>query len=255
LNPQLAAILAIHAHPDDVEILCGGTLALLAAAGHRIAIVTMTPGDCGSSERGPEEIASVRRREAARAAAHIAADYRCAEFRDMAIFSDDPARRRVTEILRSIRPLIVLTAPPSDYMSDHEATSRLVRDACFAAPMPNYRTGAGGARPALPEIPHLYFMNSLAGTESEFYIDIRGAFALKRAMLAEHDSQRSWLSKHHGIDDYLDQMERWTRENGTRAGVEFAEGFRQYKGHPYPATPLLQDLLHDYHRLAISPLL
>jgi LmbE family N-acetylglucosaminyl deacetylase len=254
LNPPLATILAIHAHPDDVEILCGGTLALLAAAGHHIAIVTMTPGDCGSAERGPEEIASVRRQEAARAAAHIAADYRCAEFRDMAIFSDDPARRRVTEILRSIRPAIVLTAPAADYMSDHEATSLLVRDACFAAPLPNYRTGAEDARPALAAIPHLYFVNSLAGTESEFYIDIRATFALKRAMLAEHESQRSWLSKHHGIDDYLDQMERWTRESGTRAGVEFAEGFRQYKGHPYPATPLLQDLLRDYHRPATSPL-
>ncbi len=237
-----------------MEILCGGTLALLAAAGHRIAIVTMTPGDCGSAELSPEEIASVRRQEAARSAAHIAADYRCAEFRDMAIFSDDSARRRVTEILRSVRPAIILTAPPVDYMADHEATSLLVRDACFAAPAPNYRTGAKDASPALPAIPHLYFVNPLAGTESEFYIDIQTTFATKRAMLAEHDSQRVWLSKHHGIDDYLDQMERWTRENGKRAGVEFAEGFRQYKGHPYPESPLLQELLRDYHRPAAIPI-
>ena len=52
-------ILAIHAHPDDIEFQCAGTLALLAAAGHSIAMATMTPGDCGSRELGPEEIAAV----------------------------------------------------------------------------------------------------------------------------------------------------------------------------------------------------
>jgi LmbE family N-acetylglucosaminyl deacetylase len=242
----MVTILAAHAHPDDVEILAAGTLALL-AAGHRIVILSMTPGDCGSHEHGPEEIAAIRRQEATRSAARIGAEYRCAEFRDMAVFSDDPSRRRVTEILRSTRPDIVLAASPADYMSDHEAASLLVRDACFAAPMPNYRTGAQDPAPALPAIPHLYFMNPIAGTEAEFYIDIGATFAVKRAMLAEHHSQRSWLSKHHGIDDYLDQMERWTRENGRCAGVEFAEAFRQYRGHAYPESPLLQDLLAKFH--------
>ena len=61
MHPSVQTILAIHAHPDDVEILCGATLALLAGAGHRIAIVTMTPGDCGSHDHGPEEIAAIRR--------------------------------------------------------------------------------------------------------------------------------------------------------------------------------------------------
>jgi LmbE family N-acetylglucosaminyl deacetylase len=100
-------ILAIHAHPDDVEILSGGTLARLGAAGHSIAIVTMTPGDCGSAVHAPEEIAAIRRREAAAAAALIGAQYRWAEFRDLAIFNDDASRRRVTELLREIAPEIV----------------------------------------------------------------------------------------------------------------------------------------------------
>src|SRR5262249_36032265 len=53
---EMLRILAIHAHPDDCEILAGGTLALLAGMGHHITIATMTPGDCGSSTLGPEEI-------------------------------------------------------------------------------------------------------------------------------------------------------------------------------------------------------
>lgn len=242
----METILAIHAHPDDVEILCAGTLALLSAAGRRIVIVTMTPGDCGSHEHGPEEIAAIRRGEAARAAAHIGADYRCAEFRDLAIFNDDSSRRRVTEILRTARPSVIITAPPVDYMCDHEATSRLVLDACFGAPAPNYRTGAESPADALPSIPHLYFVSPLGGGEAEFYIDIGSTFATKRAMLEEHESQRSWLAKHHGMDDYIEQMDRWTRATGQRAGVELAESFRQYRGHPYPESPLLQELLSGY---------
>src|SRR4029077_19401608 len=79
-------ILALHAHPDDVEILAGGTLAQLAAGGHQITIVTMTPGDCGSADPAPDEIAAIRRAEAGRSAARIGAEYRCAEFRDLAVF-------------------------------------------------------------------------------------------------------------------------------------------------------------------------
>src|SRR5579872_4385310 len=97
LQAEKTRILAIHAHPDDVEILAGGTLALLAAAGHAVTIVTMTPGDCGSMEHTSEEISTLRRHEASSAAAIIGAAYECAEFRDLAIFDDDDARRRVTE--------------------------------------------------------------------------------------------------------------------------------------------------------------
>jgi len=243
-------ILAVHAHPDDVEILAGGTLAQLSAAGHRVVIVSMTPGDCGSAEHAPEEIAAIRRREANQAAGHIGAEYRCAEFRDLAIFNDDGSRRRVTEVLRQARPDIVLTAAPVDYMCDHEATSSLVRDACFGVSAPNYATRAPSPAPVLPAIPHLYFMSPLGGVDREnrpvaadFYVDIAATFEIKRAMLAEHASQREWLRRQHGMDDYLLSMERWAREMGHRAGVAFAEGFRHYRGHPYPETALLEELL------------
>jgi LmbE family N-acetylglucosaminyl deacetylase len=245
-------ILAIHAHPDDVEILAAGTLAQLSAAGHRVAIVSMTPGDCGSRDRAAEQTAAIRRKEAAAAAGRIGATYRCAEFRDLAIFNDNASRRRVTEVLREVRPDVVVTASPVDYMCDHEATSALVRDACFGAPAPNYATSAVSPAQALSAVPHLYFMDPIGGVDREnrpviadFYVDIEPQFETKRAMLSEHASQREWLLAQHGIDDYLLAMESWTREAGRRAGVVFAEGFRHYKGHPYPATPLLEDLLGE----------
>jgi LmbE family N-acetylglucosaminyl deacetylase len=242
----MARILAIHAHPDDAEILAGGTLALLADGGHAVTIATFTPGDCGSHELGPTEIADLRRCEARAAAAHIGADYVCLEMRDLAIFNDDGARRRVTEALRQARPHVVLAASPVDYHCDHEAASVLVRDACFGAPAPNYRTGSD----PLDAIPHLYFMDPVGGCDREenlvrpdFVVNVAIVFERKRAMVAEHASQRSWLRKHHGNDEYLLQMEQWTRERGALVGVSHGEGFRQYRGHPYPRTPLLQELL------------
>jgi len=245
-------ILAIHAHPDDSEIQAGRTLHLLASRGHKITIVTMTPGDWGSADLSPEEIASVRRKEAQCAAAMIGAEYFCAEFRDLAVFSDDPSRRRVVEILRKTRPELILTASPIDYMADHEAASMLVRDACFGAPVKNFLTGADQSAPPIDAIPHLYFMDPLGGVDRDenpmppdFVVNVESVFEEKKMMLAKHKSQREWLLKHHGIDDYLDTMERWTRECGRRAGIEFGEGFRIYKGHPYPQSPLLEELLGE----------
>jgi len=245
-----ARILAIHAHPDDCEILAGGTLALLAERGHSLTIATLTPGDCGSSELGAEAIARIRRGEAQAAAALLGAEYLCAEFRDLVIFSDDASRRRITAILRRARPDVVLTASPIDYMCDHETTSALVRDACFGAPAPNYSTSSYDPAPPLAAIPHLYFMDPVAGIDREgkpvtpdFIVDIASTFEVKKQMLACHASQREWLRRQHGIDEYLEAMERWTRARGEAAGLAYGEGFRQYRGHPYPTDPLLQKLL------------
>ncbi|MDQ2773464.1 MAG: PIG-L family deacetylase [Acidobacteriota bacterium] len=244
-------IVSIHAHPDDAEILAGGTLALLSALGHEIVIVSLTAGDCGSTVHGPNEIATIRKAEAAESAALIGGRYRCGGFRDMAIFSDDPSRRAVTGLLRELRAEIVLTAAPSDYLSDHEAASQLVRDACFAASIPNYTTPAES--PALPAIPHLYFMDPIDQrdrnghvTVPDFTANVASTFEMKRAMLAKHQSQGLWLQQQHGMKDYIQQMEDWTRACGTRAGIALGEGFRQYRVHPYPHEPLLQQLLLGY---------
>lgn len=243
-------ILAIHAHPDDVEFQCAGTLALLKQRGCSITIATMTPGDCGSAELGPDEIAAVRRAEAKAAADLLGADYVCLEFRDLCITHDNDARRRVTEAIRRARPDIVLTAPPIDYMSDHEVTSKLVRDALFNASVPNYKTQQW--EPALPigHIPHLYFVDAIEGADwfgrpqqPDYILDISSTFDLKLKMLACHASQRNWLLKQHGIDEYLESCRRWSAARGQQIGTAFGEAFTQYKGHPYPSNDLLREVL------------
>jgi LmbE family N-acetylglucosaminyl deacetylase len=243
----MAEILAVHAHPDDIEHLCAGTLALLAGKGHAVRIATLTAGECGSAETDLAATARIRKAEAAVAAAVIGAEYRCADLPDLGVFNDDGSRRAVTELIRWARPDVVIAASPVDYHPDHEAASQLVRDACFAASVPNYRTGKAAP---LEAIPHLYFMDPIGGRDREgrrvvadFGVDVAEGFAVKQRMLSAHVSQAEWVARQHGIADHLGSMEAATRRRGADFGVSFAEGFRHYRGQPYPRTPRLQELL------------
>jgi LmbE family N-acetylglucosaminyl deacetylase len=243
----MASILAVHAHPDDIETLGAGTLALLAERGHRIVIATATAGEGGAVETSPEETARIRQAEAAAAAALIGAEYRCGGFPDLAVFNDDASRRRMTELVRAAEADIVITAAPADYHPDHEAVSVLVRDACFASSVPNYRTGEAAP---LASIPHLYFMDPIGGRDRDgvrirpdFGVDIGATMETKRRMLLAHQSQVAWVAKQHGLADYLRSMEAWAERRGRDFGVTYAEGFRQYRGQPYPRDAALQGLL------------
>jgi LmbE family N-acetylglucosaminyl deacetylase len=243
-------VLALHAHPDDVEFQCAGSLVLLREAGCKVTIATMTPGDCGSAEHDALAISAIRREEARAAAAVIGAEYLCLEFRDLAIFNDDESRRRVTEALRRTAPSIILTAPPSDYIADHEMTSLLVRDACFAASCPNYATRQWEPAVPLAKIPYLYFVQPVEGRDRDgalvpidLCVDVSRVFDTKREMLACHASQRDWLMRQHGIDEYLAMQERWGGTVGALFGVAQGEAFRQYRGHPYPQDNLLLQLV------------
>ncbi len=248
----MATILGLHAHPDDLDILAGGALKLLADRGHEVVFATATAGEGGSAEFGSDETARIRQVEAKAAAALAGGAYRCLGFPDLGVFNDDPSRRVVTELLRAVRPDIVITASPADYHPDHEAISVLVRDACFAAPVANYRTGPSQA---LETIPTLYFTDAVGGRDREgaklardFGVDVGSVFETKLAMIACHRSQEDWVAKQHGIAALGPHMEAWTRKVGADFGVSFAEGFRQYRHTPYPKAPVLQSLLGDLVR-------
>jgi LmbE family N-acetylglucosaminyl deacetylase len=243
-------ILSILAHPDDAEFLCAGTLTRLGREhGWQVHIASMTPGDCGSAELPAEEISRIRRAEGAHAAELIGARYHCVEERDLLVFYNERSLERVTRLLRAVRPRVVLTHSPADYMLDHEATSTVVRAAAFGAPIPNFLADRG-LGPPLEHIPHLYYCDAIEGKdvlgreiEPGFCVDISGVIETKAEMLARHASQREWLLRHHGMDRYLQAMRDWAARRGRRCGVAYAEGFRQHLGHSYPQDNLLGQLL------------
>src|SRR5438105_320333 len=194
-------ILSVLAHPDDAEFLCAGTLIRLGSGGWELHVASMTPGDCGSAELPPEEISRIRRAEGQRAAESIGGRYHCVEERDLLIAYNERALERVTRLLRSVRPRVVLTHSPDDYMLDHEVTSTLARAATFAAPIPNFLRDRKLGAP-LEQIPYLYYCDPIEGKDKfgrdvnpGFCVDISGVIDAKAAMLACHASQREWLLK------------------------------------------------------------
>ncbi len=239
--------LCFMAHPDDCEILAAGTLALLGQKGWELHIVTSTPGDCGSMDQGPVEIAAIRRAEGAKAAKLLGATYHCLESRDLFVTFDERTIRQAVMLMRHIAPTVVLTHSLTDYMLDHEETARIVRTATFGYAVPNTAPGliADGSM-----VPWLYYADPIEGMdpygqriEPTTYVNITSTMGKKAAALKAHASQREWLLKHHGMDQYIVSMQEWGRKRGAEAGVKFAEGFRQHKGHPYPHDCILQQEL------------
>jgi LmbE family N-acetylglucosaminyl deacetylase len=159
------------------------------------------------------------------------------------------ASKSIVRLLRTVRPRVVFTHSPADYMLDHEVTSTLTRAAVFGAPAPNFLADRGHPS-ALDHIPHLYYCDPIEGKdplgrdiEPGFRIDVSAVIEDKAKMLAAHASQREWLLKHHGMDQYVQSMRDWGARQGQAAGVAFAEGFRQHLGHSYPQDNLLAGLL------------
>ena len=186
------------------------------------------------------------------------ATYHCLEERDLTIYYHERPLERVVQLLREVRPRIILTQSPLDYMLDHEQTSALTRAAAFAAAVPNFARGQGTA-PALDHIPHLYYCDAIEGkdalgrdVEPAFRIDVSAVIEAKSAMLAAHASQREWLRRQHGMDQYLQAMRDWGARQGRALGVAYAEGFRQHLGHSYPQENLLGELLGVVGRAALS---
>ncbi len=250
MNPAAAprrVALTMLAHPDDAEILCGGTLVRLAHLGWTIHIATATPGDCGTMTQSRWDISAVRTSEAKQAAEMIGAAYHCLDERDGVVVYDKPALHKTIELFRRVAPTLVITHPVKDYMMDHEQVHLLARAASFIYAAPNISTEplVAGSR-----IPHLYYCDPVEGIDPlgnevtpTTYIDVSGAIDKMAQMLACHASQREWLRAHHGMDEYIDAMKRHATHRGSQIGVAYAEAFVQHRGHAYPHDDLLLDLL------------
>ncbi len=246
-NFKKKTVLCLMAHPDDAEILSGGTLTLLHQKGWQVAIATMTPGQCGSVTFDANQISTIRRKEAAAAAELIHAAYYCLEAEDIYIAYDKPTLLKVISLFRQVQPDMVITASPEDYMLDHEITSNLVQTACMAATIPNIQTPG---LPILKQVPHLYYADAVQGKdrygrniEGDILVDITAVIPQKEAMLCCHASQRDWLRSISKVDEFVLMMKTFSERNGKLIDRPFAEGYRQHLGFSYPQDDLLGQVL------------
>ncbi len=239
-------VLGLCAHPDDAEFLCAGTLALLRQAGWQVHIATLAPGDKGTVEHSRDQISGIRRGEATRAAEILEGHYHCLDCEDTYILYDRHTINKVTSLIRRVKPGIVLTCSPTDYMVDHEMTSRLTQTACFAGGIKHMEVDELSFEP----VPHLYYCDPLEGKDMlgraicpTTIVDISSVMTTKETMLCCHESQRHWLRVRHGIDEYVLAMKTFSAQRGALIGCEAAEGFRQHLGHCFPQNDILKDLL------------
>ena len=216
-------VLAVGAHPDDLEILCGGTLARFVNEGHEVVMCHATLGDRGSYVHTSEEIAAIRSRESKRAAEICGAEEATLGLHDGEVSAADPEQRRlVVDLVRDARPDLIITHSPHDYMSDHNEVSKLVFDCSFHATLPLFETG----KPHHDKVTPIYYMETIMGVafQPAEYVDVTDVIDVKRAMLEAHETQLTWLRDHDGVD-IVEEMRAATRFRGLQCGVKYAEGF------------------------------
>jgi len=250
----LSAI-AIAAHPDDIEFYMAGTLLRLRAAGWSIHYLNLASGNCGSARFNSGATRRIRKREARQAAQVLGAQFHPSLTDDLEIFYDRKMLRRLAAIVREVRPSIVLTHSPRDYMEDHTNTCRLAVTAAFARGMRNFKTippraVVEGEVTVYHAMPHGLRDGLRRRVIPGAFIDTTSVHAVKRRALAAHQSQRDWLDASQGMDSYLGVMEEMSLAVGKMSRrFKHAEGWRRHLHLGFSATdrdPLREAIGGDY---------
>ena len=218
-------VLAIGAHPDDIEIACSGTLAKCVKRGDTVIVCHVSSGNLGHVVIPPDELRIIRANEAKKAGAMAGIEVICAGFDDLEIYDNNKeSRDKVVRVIKQVDPDFIITHDPNDYMPDHVATSKLVFDACFTATLPHYDVGVEGKARLTP----IYYMDTLCGVNFNptEYVDVSDYIDKKLEMLNCHESQIVWMRDHDHID-FPDMVRTCCRYRGFQCGAEYAEGFTQ----------------------------
>jgi LmbE family N-acetylglucosaminyl deacetylase len=217
-------VLAVGAHPDDIEFLGAGTLAKYKRLGHEVAIAVATNGEVGSSTLSKSEIAAIRHDEAAAAAAIIGAEFHWLGYPDEFLFNNAETRLRFIDLVRAVRPdLILCLDPENDYHPDHRTSGQIIWDTHVMVTVPNIKTD----HPPCAKIPEIIYMDTIGGVNfiPNRYVDISADIDAKRKMLRCHKSQEQWGMDMYGVTT-VGLMESSSRMRGFQCGRPFAEGFR-----------------------------
>ena len=217
-------ILAVGAHPDDLEQLCSGALIRYVQDGNTVTTCHATLGNRGSFTHTSEEIVAIRLQEAKRAAEVMGTHHMTLGLSDGEVNAADVTQRRLAiELIRTTKPDVILTHAPNDYMADHVEVSRLMLDASHIATLPLLATD----HPAHDVVAPVIYFDPLAGAgfDPTEYVDVSAVFERKLEALRCHESQLQWLRDHDGVD-IVDQTRVMGAFRGYQCGVVYAEGYR-----------------------------
>ncbi len=224
-------VLAIAAHPDDVELSAGGTLIQLAQQGYKTGILDLTRGE--ASTRGTPEI---RAFESARAAQLLGLSMReNLDLGDAHLWVNEESRTKLVRVLRRWRPRLLLTQHADDPHPDHAHTAQLVREASHLAGLAKYDVGGKLAQVSAqvserwrPKgVAHFLFPRTVAPT---FIVDISASFTRKWEAIRAHASQffntkSQELPSRVSSEQFLREMDARDRYFGALIGADYGEAF------------------------------
>lgn len=234
-------VLGIGCHPDDLEIACGGTLRKYADQGAEVYMCHVANGSQGHVVIQPRELVEIRAREAEQSGAILGAKQVFnLDVNDMELDSHNlEVLDAMADVVRFVRPDVIITHNDEDYMQDHTETSRIATNGSFCSGLNNRPK----KYPMYNSFVPVFFMDTLAGVNFQptHYVDITDQIDRKIRALECHQSQLKWMYEHDGID-FADMVRTCSRYRGYQCGAAYAEGFRPYNVYPrFSARNLLPD--------------
>lgn len=224
--------MAIAAHPDDIEFMMAGTLVLLKNAGYEIHYMNLSSGNCGSIENDSLTTAQIRLQEAQNSARILGAEFHPPICNDFEIFYELEALKKLSGIIRKVKPNIILTHSPLDYMEDHMNACRLAVTAAFVRGVPNFKTSFPAVSnyncAVYHSLPHGLLDPLGQKVLPEIFIDTESVHQIKRKALNAHRSQKNWLENSQNMNSYIAAMEEFSIKIGVMSeGFAHAEGWRR----------------------------
>lgn len=223
-------ILAIGAHPDDVELGCGGTIAKMISEGKTVAIIDLTKGELGT--RGTDE---TRKEEAADAAKILGISAReNLEMKDGFLQNSEEYQMRIVKMIRKYRPEIVLANATDDRHPDHAKAAKLVSDACFLSGLKKIETALDGKNQEFWRPKYVFHFIQWKEIEPDFVIDISDFMEKKiEACMAYKTQFYNPESKEPvtpiATKDFLESLTYRAQNLGRLSGCTYAEGFTAEK--------------------------
>ena len=228
-------VLAVGCHPDDLEIACSGTLRKYVEQGADVYMCHVANGNLGHVVIEPGPLAEIRTKEAEAAGAIIGAKQVFnLNVGDMMVDShDQDVIDAMADVVRFVRPDVIITHNDDDYMQDHTETSRIATNGSFCSGLSHRPRKYEAYNSFIP----VFFMDTLAGVNFQptHYVDITNQIDIKIRALECHESQLKWMSEHDNID-FADMVRTCSKYRGYQCGVAYAEGFRPYNVYPRYST-------------------
>lgn len=231
-------LLAVGAHPDDVEISCSGTMLKQIASGSKVGILDLTKGELGT--RGNTESRKTEAEEASKILGiHVRENL---GFSDGFFANDKAHQLEVIKMIRKYQPDVVLANAPYDRHPDHGRAASLLRDACFLAGLPKIETKLNGELQSAFRPKAVYHYIQALHQEPDFVVDITPFIEQKLKSIRAFKSQffdptspepDTFISK----QEFLEFIRARAIHFGVPAGVEYAEGYITNR------TPLVENIL------------